>query len=89
MSEIKPISASWDCKSEKTEVYRLLNMVFAMAGNQATKKYSDWYLGATATQNDYVMTEWTNGIVRIIAETYKDCDGRPCSHFFELKARSE
>lgn len=90
MSDIKTIGASWDCESEKTEVYRLLNMIHAMAGQEATQSGKSWSLGATSTQDDYVMTEWTNGIVRITAETYKDFDGSVCSHYYQLaKARGE
>lgn len=84
MSDIKPISARWDCKSEKTETYRLLNMVHAMAGSDATKPNPSWRLRATATYDDYVMTEWSNGIVRIKAETHKDNEGLPCFHVYTL-----
>ena len=66
----KTITASW-CKDdgERSDVYRLLNMVHAMAGRDANSERPSWTLKATATTDNYVMTMWTNGIVDVTAET--------------------
>lgn len=70
--EIKTITASWDCESEKSETYRLLNMIHLMAGQSATSGDKEWTLSSTATTESYVLTTWTNGIVDIKAESYKN-----------------
>lgn len=81
---IKPISASWDCKSEKTDTYRLLNMIHAMAGLDAQNEKSIWKLKSTATYSNFVITTWTNGLVDVIAETNKDCDGLATNHSYKM-----
>lgn len=64
---IEPIYASSD---KKDDVYRLLSMVHAMAGQCATKGHvCGWELKETATYPDYVKTVWTNGIVDVAAVT--------------------
>ena len=71
MSEIKTISAS-NAGEEKSEVYRLLNTIHAMAGRCAVAKIDGWSLSETCTMDNYVRTVWTNGIVDVIAETWPD-----------------
>lgn len=69
---IKTIKATNELNEneEKSDVYRLLNMVHAMAGRCAVAKVDSWELKSTCTMEDYVMTTWTNGIVDIVAESY-------------------
>ena len=66
----KTITASW-CKDdgERSDVYRLLNMVHAMAGRDANSERPSCDLKSTATHEHYIMTMWTNSIVDVIAET--------------------
>ena len=66
----KTITASW-CKDdgERSDVYRLLGMVHAMAGRDANSPRQSWLLKSTSTLDYYVKTVWTNGIVDVIAET--------------------
>ena len=71
MSEIKTISAS-NAGEEKSEVYRLLYVIHAMAGRCAVAKIDGWSLSETCTMDNYVRTVWTNGIVDVIAETWPD-----------------
>lgn len=71
MSEIKAITAGND-GTEKSEVYRLLNMVHVMAGRCAVAKVDGWELKATCTTDEYIKTVWTNGIVDVQAETWPD-----------------
>ena len=85
--EIKPISATWykEDGDEKSQVYRLLNMVHVMAGQLAQNKDSGWSLSRTATMENYALTVWTNGVVDITAETQKSFDGDyVLSHFYKL-----
>lgn len=84
MIEIKTISAS-NAGEEMSEVYRLLNMIHAMAGRCAVAKIDGWSLGETCTQDSYVRTVWTNGIVDVIAESYPH-DGE---HHYELRQCKE
>jgi len=84
---IETISARWDCKGRKSEKYRLLNMIHAMAGIDARNKNSQWSLRSTSTCDDFVMTTWTNGIVNIKAETYKD-DGDEILHVYTMNDAS-
>ena len=89
ITQIKTIQASWECisgESEKSETYRLLNMIHVMAGNSANTEDKTWSLRATCTDSDYVLTEWTNGIVDIVAETYKDDTCTVQSHVYTLRA---
>lgn len=60
----KPISSAWDCTSEKTNEYRLLNMIHAMCGSNP-----EFSISETATFPDYLKTIWTNGIVDVTAIT--------------------
>jgi len=86
MSDIKTITAKWDCKSEKSENYILLNMIHAMAGHYATRGDKSWSLSSTATTDNYILTVWTNGIVDIKAETYKDwCYGVANEHCYTME----
>lgn len=82
MSKIKieTITAS-NSSGEKSEVYRLLNMVHVMAGRCAVAKTDGWSLSETCTAHDYVKTVWTNGVVDVIAETWPD----ECVHRYELR----
>jgi len=84
----KTITASW-CKDdgERSDVYRLLNLVHAMAGRDANSPRPLWSLKATATHDDYVMTMWTNGIVDVIAETkYQHGDRDNPRHTYTMRA---
>jgi hypothetical protein len=84
--EIKTLSAS-STDEYKKDIYRLLNMIHAMAATQACNDHlGKWALSRTATYNDYVLTVWTNGIVDIKAETYKDYEGNPTEHIYTLSA---
>lgn len=69
---IKTIKATnaLDDNGDKSDVYRLLNMVHAMAGRCAVAKVDSWELKSTCTMEYYVMTTWTNGIVDVVAESY-------------------
>lgn len=71
MSEIKAITAAND-GAERSEVYRLLNMIHVMAGRCAVAKVDGWMLKSTCTMDEYVNTVWTNGVVDIKAETWPD-----------------
>lgn len=84
----KTITASW-CKDdgERSDVYRLLNMVHAMAGHDANSPRPLWELKATATLDFYVMTVWTNGIVDVTAETeYRHGDRDNPRHTYTMSA---
>jgi hypothetical protein len=83
MSLIKTITAN---SREGGEVYRLLNLVHAMAGSAANSDKKDWQLSRTNSDPTYgpIVTVWTNGIVDIEARTWKDCD--PAYHEYTLKA---
>ncbi len=86
---IETIQAEWvntSNESEKSETYRLLNMIHVMAGNNANTEDKTWSLRATCTDSDYVLTEWTNGIVDIVAETYKNHFGRVEKHIYTLRS---
>lgn len=64
---ITPIRAS---SENKDDVYRLLNLVYSMAGSLAVARTGEWELKATCTTPpEYVLTVWTNGIVDVKAET--------------------
>ena len=82
--KITPISASWDCNGQRSDAYRMLNMIHSMAGSLANLDKS-FRLSRTCTEQNYVFTEWTNGIVDIGAETFKDHNGEPTSHEYYLR----
>lgn len=82
--KIETITAS-NAGGEKSEVYRLLNMVHAMAWRCAVAKTDNWSLSETCTTESYVRTVWTNEIVDIIAVTLPDCG----EHYYELRQRKE
>ena len=80
---IKTIRAkSGDCQTE--DVYRLLVLTHRMAGALACEKIGGWCLSKTATFDDFVLTEWTNGIINIKAETNKFYSGD--EHTYTLSA---
>ncbi len=80
---IKTIRAkSGDCQTE--DVYRLLVLTHRMAGALAVEKIGGWQLSKTATFDDFVLTEWTNGIINIKAETNKWHSGD--EHIYTLSA---
>ena len=84
---MKLIKAIWyvDGGEEKSDTYLLLNMIHSMAGRMAQSDIKkEWYLHSTASYCDYAKTVWSNGIVKIAAETYKDYDGSPSSHEYYL-----
>ena len=68
MSQTKRIDAHNDGE-ERSEVYRLLNMVHAMAGDCAVKKVGGWHLRSCGTDIGYAETTWTNNIVDVKAVT--------------------
>lgn len=84
MSQIKTITAD---SLDKTEQYRLLVMSHRMAGALAQDKNNvlNWSLRATATYEHYVLTEWSNGIVILGAETFIDEQGEEV-HYYYMKA---
>lgn len=82
--KIETITAS-NSGGEKSEVYRLLNMVHAMAGRCAVAKTDGWMLSETCTTEIYVRAVWTSGIVDVIAETWPE-DGE---HRYELRQCKE
>lgn len=87
----KTITASW-CKDdgERSDVYRLLNLVHAMAGRDANSTRPLWSLKATATLDYYVKTVWTNGIVDVTAETeYQYGDRDNPRHTYTMSACAE
>ena len=84
----KTITTSW-CKDdgERSDVYRLLGMVHAMAGRDANSPRPSWELKATATLDCYVKTVWTNGLVDVTAETeYQHGDRDNPHHTYTMSA---
>lgn len=84
---MKPMQAEWhvDSDEERSDVYRLLNMIHCMAARMARSDIKkDWVLHSTASYPDYAMTTWSNGIVEIRADTYKDYLGKPYHHIYTL-----
>ena len=84
----KTITASWrKDDGERSDVYRLLGIVHAMAGRDANSPRPSWSLKATATHDYYIMTMWTNGIVDVIAETeYRHGDINNQRHTYTMRA---
>lgn len=83
MSEIKPIHAN---SVDRGDVYRLLNMVHAMAGQMAQTKAGRWELLRVGTTDDWALTVWGNGIVEVGAETWKEIPGfRSEKHHYWLR----
>lgn len=80
---ITPISA-YSTDENKRDIYRLLNLVHAMAGALAVANKGGWQLARTQSDPMYgpIITVWTNGIVDIEAETTAD----PVVHFYRLSA---
>jgi len=62
MEDIKTITA---CSDDKTEQYRLLNMLHVMAGKLSLSKIDNWGLKCVATYPEYALTTYTNGIIDI------------------------
>ena len=84
----KTITASW-CKDdgERSDVYRLLSIVHAMAGRDANSPRPSWELKDTATLDCYVKTVWTNGLVDVTAETeYQHGDRDNPHHTYTMSA---
>ena len=71
---IGPISAN---SRDGGEVYRLLNLVHAMAGRLANSPRKDFWLARTQSEPMYgpIVTVWSNGIVDIEARTWKEYEG--------------
>ena len=80
-TEIKPIYTS---SLEGGDIFRLLNLVHSMAGEMAVAKIGGWQLAETCSQPAYALTTWTNGIVDVTAETYKDSDKE--RHYYRMTA---
>ena len=70
-TEIKPIHAN---SRDGGDVYRLLNLVHAMAGQLANDPKKSFTLARTNSDPQYgpIITVWTNGIVDIEARTWRD-----------------
>lgn len=86
MSKIQTITAS---SRQGGEVYRLLNLVHAMAGSAANSDRKDWQLSRTQSDPMYgpIVTVWTNGIVDIEARTWRaDYIADPDYHEYTLSA---
>ena len=81
---MKIIQSTWNHGDEKTDEQHMLSMIHSMAGQLAQQKLGNWQLSRTATDSNYVMTEWTNGIIEVIAETWK-VGGEPSSHFYTIR----
>ena len=60
-------------------------MIHAMAGMLANSDNKQFQLARTCTERDYVFTEWTNGIVDVGAETFKDYSGEAVSHHYYIR----
>lgn len=89
---MKPIGAAWyvNSEEERSDTYLLLNMIHSMAGRMAQSDINkEWHLHSTASYSDYAKTVWSNGIVKIVAETYKDYEGTPVSHEYYLLEDTE
>lgn len=87
MGEIKPINAN---SEDRGEVYRLLNMIHAMAGQMAQTGAGKWNLLRVGTTDDWALTVWGNGIVEVGAETWKAVEGvRSEQHRYWLRPTSE
>lgn len=84
MTDIEPIHAN---SREGGEVYRLLNMVHAMAGSLANSPSKLFTLARTQSNPAFaIVTVWTNGIVDIEAKTWRnDESGEPPYHEYSLK----
>ena len=83
MSEIKPIYAN---SREGGDVYRLLNMVHAMAGSLANSPSKLFTLARTQSDPAFaIVTVWTNGVVDIEAKTWRnDESGEPPYHEYSI-----
>lgn len=73
MSNIIPMHAN---SRDGGEVYRLLNLVHAMAGMLANEPKKHFQLARTNSDSMFgpIVTVWTNGIVDIEARTWRDGD---------------
>ena len=82
MITIEPIGAS---SEDGGDVYRLLVMIHAMAGQCAVAKVDNWQLKATYTDTDarQFITVYSNGIVDVTANS------RGESHYYSMKAVEE
>lgn len=69
MKDIKPIHAN---SRDGGEVYRLLNLVHAMAGQLANEPKKAFTLARTNSDPQYgpIITVWTNGIVDVEARSW-------------------
>ena len=70
--------------SQTDDVYRLLVLTHRMAGALAVEKIGGWGLSKKATFDDFVLTEYTNGIINIKAESNKWYGGD--EHIYTLSA---
>lgn len=84
--EIKPVHAN---SRDGGEVYRLLNLVHALAGRLANSPSKDFQLARTNSDPSFgpILTVWTNGIVDIEARTW-DEDGEPYHEYSMIPAQS-
>jgi len=86
MKEIKPVFAN---SREGGEVYRLLNMVHAMAGSLANGPRKEFRLSRTNSDSQYgpIVTVWTNGIVDIEARSWPaEFEGGERYHEYSMTA---
>ena len=77
MSTIEPIGAS---SEDGGDVYRLLVMIHAMAGQCAIAKVGGWGLRSTYSHSEgrQFITVYTNGIVDVTANSRGD------SHYYSM-----
>lgn len=87
--ELLEMAAEWDCESRKSDTYKLINMIHAMAGSLAVANKDRWCLSKTATYTDHVLTVWTNGIVEVGAETDRNINGESYRHKYWIKPVTE
>lgn len=81
MADIKPIHAN---SRDGGDIYRLLNLVHAMAGQLANEPKKSFTLARTNSDPQYgpIITVWTNGIVDIEARTWRDQE--PAYHEYSM-----
>ncbi len=86
------VKAEWhvkDGEEEKTDEYKMINLINVMAGNLANSNDKGFFLSRTCTESRYVYTEWSNGIIEVGAETFKDYNGEPTSHHYYIRPCEE
>lgn len=86
MSNIKPVHAN---SRDGGEVYRLLNLIHAMAGMLANEPKKHFILARTSSDPSFgpTVTVWTNGIVDVEARTWAaEYEGGERYHEYSMTA---